>query len=441
VALMLDNIARHRRRRAALEARLIALREREGERVSLSEALTDAAYAEMIDALALARDQIEVPTGVETSEERLEMADRLRRTVDGTLRPLSHRLYAAGRVQPKARESWHAIRSAFRVQQVFPVATAAIITIIMIPIAANPIGGIALGAVALALLAGVRVATSRVDGLKRYEFVMAMVVLGGGSALAALLVTGIVGGDFTVTAMAAGGIFPVSVMVVTSATIMAKRGEDERTASLEQEVTAREVDGLVADRELARASRDLAQYVHGTLQSHLLATAFSIERAVAADDDAAFAQAVEDARAALHSTPQVRPDAGSEGLDAEVREAAALWDGFMGIDVRIDASLDDVPRGVVVDVGRVVAEALGNSWKHGRARSVEVDIAPASGDHLLVRVSDDGRPPAGGPPGMGSAWLDFVAPGGWSLAAAPQGGSVLEVMLPTAPVAAMGLQR
>lgn len=433
LALVLDNVSRHRRRRADLRARLVALRERDGERITLSDALTDAAYAELVDALAEARGQLEVPLGAESSDERLAMADRLRHAVDSTLRPLSHRLYSAGRADADTGQSWQALRSAFRRQPVFPVATAAMVTVFMIPLAINPIGGIMLGGTSLLLLLAVRAASGQSAWVQRHEFPVAVVVLGAGCAVAAVFVRGIIGDGLNVTALTAGGIVPVAMLMITSTAITAWRGEDVLTASLEDEVSAREVDGLVADRELARVSRDLAQYVHGTLQSHLLATAFAIERAVEAGDDAAFAEAVDEARAALQSPPGSSVDAGEHGVDAEVAEAVALWRGFMEVEVTIDPALDEMTAGAVVDVGRVVGEALGNAWKHGRARHARVDVRPHDRDTVRVEVTDDGSAPTGGPPGMGSAWLDFVAPGEWSLSADPAGGASLVVHLAIAP--------
>lgn len=433
LALVLDNVARHRRRRADLRARLVALHEREGERITLSDALTDAAYAELVEALAEARGQLEAPLGAESSDERLAMADRLRHAVDSTLRPLSHRLYSAGRSEADPRQSWQALRSAFRRQPIFPAATALMVTLFMIPLAINPIGGFMMGATSLVLLWAVRATAGQSAWVRRHEFPVAVVVLGVGSATASVLVRGIVGDGFTLTALTAGGIVPVAMLMITSTAITAWRGEDVLTASLEEEVSAREVEGLVADRELARVSRDLAQYVHGTLQSHLLATAFAIERAVEAGDDAAFARAVDEARAALQSPPDARVGAGEHGLGAEVAEAVSLWRGFMEVDVTIDPELATLPAGTVVDVGRVVGEALGNAWKHGRARHARVEVRLDRRDVVRVVVDDDGSAPAGGPPGMGSAWLDFVAPGAWGLSAGPAGGSSLVVDLVVAP--------
>jgi len=440
LALVADDIARNRERRAALRGRLIALREREGERVNLSDALTDAAYAEMIDALADARERIEVPTGSETSEQRLAMADSLRRTVDSTLRPLSHRLYATGRIEADPRQSWRALRSAFQAQSVFPAATAAIVTVIMVPVALNPLGGVVMGAITLTVLSVVH-ALARGSAFRAREFPVALVSLALAGGLVAGALRMLFGDGFSFSAVAAGGIIPVALLIITSSAVTAIRGDDVLTASLEEEVTAREIDGLVADRELARASRDLAQYVHGTLQSHLLATAFAIERAVEVGDDAAFARAVEEARTALQEMPTEHRDAGARGLRAEVDEAAALWQGFMQVDVTIGPGLDALPRGVVADVGRVVGEALGNSWKHGRARRAHVEVHSPDTTTVAVRVTDDGRPPLGGVPGMGSAWLDFVAPGSWSLTAAPDGGSRLEVRLALAMNAPVGARQ
>ena len=89
--------------------------------------------------------------------------------------------------------------------------------------------------------------------------------------------------------------------------------------------------------------------------------------------------------------------------------------------------------GQVEDVARVVGEAVANARKHGAARSAQVTVTGAHGAVDVV-VLDDGSGPDEGLPGMGSAWLDFVAPGAWALEPGPDGtGTRLHVRLAAAP--------
>jgi signal transduction histidine kinase len=180
---------------------------------------------------------------------------------------------------------------------------------------------------------------------------------------------------------------------------------------------ARTVDALAMDREIVRVSRLLAQYVHGTLQSHLLATAYALENAELVQGGAA--GVLQRARSAFEA--EVAVSAGSTTLAGEIDRRASLWSGFMVVDIEVGRAKGALPPAVIADAGRVVEEALSNAHKHGDARSVSV-VAERVGDSTLqIRVTDDGTGLADVRPGMGSAWLDFVAPDAWSLTPGPGG--------------------
>jgi glucose-6-phosphate-specific signal transduction histidine kinase len=85
---------------------------------------------------------------------------------------------------------------------------------------------------------------------------------------------------------------------------------------------------------------------------------------------------------------------------------------------------------MVADVGRIVEEGIGNAKKHGGARRIHVAVEQLPPELLRISISDDGRGPAAGAPGLGASLLDEVAPGRWALRPNPAGaGSVLIVDL------------
>ncbi len=432
IALLRDAIDRHRRERAALVARLAALREISGERTELAQAINDAAYAEMMSVLDDARRGMEVPVGEMSVDDRLALAHDLRRTVNEQLRPISHRLYAdSRRPEPTQATGIRAMVASLRRHPIFPFASALVVLGVSSAFAEYAIGPLLVAGLVWGSLAAVAAAARRVPGVRRHQMLLGLVVASvlGAAAVSLLRVSD---GESNVVGVSITALLMVATMIVFTSLVGALVTNDGANAQLAQEVDARELEAMLVSRELARTSRDLAQYVHGTLQANLLATALALEQAAESGDERAFARALADARASLASQPEDASDTDPD-LPAALTRVADLWRGFLG--VRIDVAADlrgPMPPALVSDVSRIVGEAVANARKHGAARDVRVTVRRApDGEHLHVTVADDGSGPAGGVKGMGAAWLDFIAPGAWTLTPCPDGtGACLDVHLP-----------
>lgn len=428
IALVMDMLFRLRDKRTALRARLVALREQDLERSGLADAMTDAVYGEVAAVLDDARRHLEVPVGEADLEDRLAVAQNLRESVDRTLRPLSHRLYAAGEQHPGPAAEQRLRPSSLLSLPVFPVPVAIVLMLFTVGASDYPLAGLFIGVVAFLVLFAVSRAARLWPALRDGQLVVGAVSLFVAGSLSMLLVRYVADAPRGWVVIMVPALVMVVFMLMVSA-VGAVLGETaDSIERLEQQVVAREVDAHVANREIARASRDVAQHVHGTLQSQLLATAFAIERAADSGDDAAFQHALAEARAALEqgAVRHVAP----RDLQAELDGIAGLWRGFVDVSVEIDAALPALPSATVGDIARIAGEAVANARKHGLARHADVLVAPVAGA-VRVTITDDGAGPQGGVPGMGSAWLDFIVPGGWSLRPGPGGhGARLDVVLP-----------
>ena len=428
LALVFARAARARARHAALEVRLAALREREMDRDQLTTAITHAAYAEAIAALEDARRGLTAPVGEMTTEDRLAVAAQLRATVDDTLRPLSRRLHGALRDDPPPRGvlgiPWAGIRSF----PIMPITSGLVLAVITLPMAVNPVSAVMVGFVAWVVLAGVVAVARRYAWAASHRVVLAMgimVMVGAALGVGSRAATGNPAG--WQVALATAVVAPLVVLLVSAAGSVV-RGEREATALLLQQVREREVEARAADRDIARATRDLAQYVHGTMQSRLLSIAFAVEQAARAGDDREFRDALRAARAALDDLPP--PSAPAPDLRAALDGIADVWRGFVDVVVTIDPTAAQLSRAAVADVARVGEEAVSNAHKHGGARRVWIGVAVADGC-VTVQVTDDGTGPSAGVPGMGAAWLDFVAPDSWTLSHGAGGsGAELVAVLP-----------
>jgi len=210
---------------------------------------------------------------------------------------------------------------------------------------------------------------------------------------------------------------------------------------------------------LARADeqvrRDVAEILHGLVQSRLLAAQLRLEMAaglVASSPERAVSEIraatevlddvrANDVRAASH---QLHPPAIRVGLLVALRSLIARFEGEFGLEVDLDvgpgvAMLDD-PTGVVLDEGlrlvlyRALDAALGNAHRHGGATHAQVELHLLEGPRLQMLVTDNGR---GLPeqPEMGLGLGGVAARvehrrGSWALGHGPDGGARLVVTVP-----------
>ncbi len=424
------------RRREELVGQLLEIRARDRALADLSAGIRASIQDEIDDATRGIREQLSATPA--TERERADFARGLANAVDRDLRPLSQRLNAvtATPLPPPAAGVGRALWSELRVQ---PVLTA-LVGVALAYLFLSPIVGLAEGlvrsvATGIYLLIGASLTrwlarrSTRVD---RWQLPVATVLSGAlifGNAAAVHQFTDAWTGAPLIIAIIVGA--PLSIAVASLIAWVRTRWSGA-IGDLTMDVDEAQLDALAANREFVRVSRELAQYVHGTLQSHLLATAFAVENAERSHDPALVTAAVEGARAAF-----ARPGEGTTGnghdLADALAEQAAVWEGFVDLSTDIDPSLFDLPGRRAADIARVVEEAVSNSRKHGGARSVSVRVQRLEqdgGQSARVTVTDDGSGPVDGPKGMGSSLLDEIAPGAWSLDRGRAGGAVLTATVP-----------
>lgn len=438
MSLIFDDIARYGRERDALLGRLLALREQSADRSGLTESIQAAVQAEVRVATdPILADLTAAPANL-TPADRLAMAERLEQVAMQELRPLSQRLHAASEVAPVSEPYVRqAVWTIFRTQRLEPWLASLVGGVFFLLFNAVRYD-LQLGVAQFVAQTGLMYATlgplAALDERRRREgrhfpaLPLGIVLVGLLTGIKGLIVQFAILGDADVPAVVLASLWAPLVVIAVSFTVGALRQRRDGLADLVFEVDERTLDAIIANRELVRVSRELAQHVHGTLQSTLLATAFAVESATRTNDTAAFERAVDEARIALQTTPELA--AAETDLDAEVARRLALWEGFLDIedDVHVDGPL---PPSVVRDIGRALEEGISNARKHGRASRIAVRVT-RDGDGVLLEVADDGTGSAGGLPGMGSRILDEIAPGGWTLEPRPAGGAVLTVRLAVA---------
>ena len=224
------------------------------------------------------------------------------------------------------------------------------------------------------------------------------------------------------------GVFIVLMTIVVSWAQAALRTQDARLRSLRSLAENAEFERLALEAATEQMQRELALYLHGTVQAGLVASAYSIQDAVNRGDTAALEAAIADARASIARVGQDAGDTTAHDLVSLRATINERWDGAIAINWHLPTT---EPEPVIVTrIDNVLQECLANATIHGAATEATVRIA-VEDDDVIVEVTDDGTGVGDGKPGLGSAVLNEATGGQWSIASVPTGGAQVRAVVPT----------
>lgn len=207
---------------------------------------------------------------------------------------------------------------------------------------------------------------------------------------------------------------PIAAVFITMA-VNAVRHRSDLLNALQ-----RRIDDDVATL-LVGATKDAQQlsvFMHHSVQSELAAIALNLREAASTDDANTADAARRNALKHLDELAALDPDSPpwlQKGTSiTRIHDVVAAWQGIASIELGLPP--EDSLRADQWHVAeRVIEEGLANAVRHGHATRIEV-IARAREGILELEISDDGSTdPASAPRGIGSQWLDRIAPGDWEL--------------------------
>jgi signal transduction histidine kinase len=207
-------------------------------------------------------------------------------------------------------------------------------------------------------------------------------------------------------------------------------GQHAEAEFLERQLSKEQLQAMLLKREEERLSRELAKYLHGTIQSRLMASAMAIERAGRKGDKTALKRELAQAYASLKVPSASYFAAPAESFRDEIMQAVEKWKNLMEIKVSIDKGIKDFDSSKAQEVGNAINEGLSNAFRHGSASNVKLSIKK-TGKSILVQIVDDGEGPKKGKGGLGTEWFNAIAGKSWSLKPNVKGkGSTLELHIP-----------
>jgi signal transduction histidine kinase len=191
-------------------------------------------------------------------------------------------------------------------------------------------------------------------------------------------------------------------------------------------IESNSLDQLLIQKETSQVRQDIARYLHGNLQSRVMALGLSLQ-VTEVKDQKNMDSALTIASSLLDSPFSELITTEEKSLTDEVAYNISRWDGLLKIDSHIaipDLALSPIQ---IRAVGAAIEEALANALRHGLAKEIGIRIYE-DGIGLTLTIQDDGIGPRNTPPGLGSRLFDTVATRGWSLKYRPDDlGSIVEL--------------
>ena len=362
------------------------------------------------------------------------LSDILLDAAAGYVRPESHRLWQERDGMPR-RSSLGDLERASLAAPLPIVLPYVMWATVVVPAAAVHLGGATRLAGALAVLAAMAVLYPLGSAaIRRYApaphylraRLLSLVVMIP-AALIGPIVAAALGLDATSTLER---VVPVAVIVALTIAVSwaqaALRLADTRLHTLRNHAEEAEFERLALEAATEQMQRDLALYLHGTVQAGLVASAYAIQDAAARGDKIALEQAIDGARAAAarvdEHTPAVTRDL------AAVRAAIdETWGGVLAVHWILPDS--ELSATVVDRLGKVARECLANASIHGAASEATVRIV-AESDCVIVEITDNGSGLGDGKPGLGSAVLNEATAGQWTIASVATGGAQVRAVVP-----------
>jgi two-component sensor histidine kinase len=201
-------------------------------------------------------------------------------------------------------------------------------------------------------------------------------------------------------------------------------GQAAEMEFIRSQLSSAEISSLLVKREEARISRELAKYLHGTIQSRLMASAMEVERAGRSGDKSAIDREIAKAYKTLTLPDESYFSAPEETLEEELKKVAAKWNHLLKIRISLSKNLPELESNISQDIGNVVNEALANSFRHGEATSVSITITKIKND-VLIQISDNGVGISKGKPGLGTDAFTALAGSAWKLTKSKNGSGTL----------------
>lgn len=198
------------------------------------------------------------------------------------------------------------------------------------------------------------------------------------------------------------------------------RQRQEILTDLQGRIDKSRVRMISENNETIRLSNDMAKYLHGNLQSRLMASAFAIEAAGNARDSKSLSGEIEKARQSITTPFDQFTSQDLGNIMVELSRLIVMWEGVLSAEISFTGAIDDVSATDTRNIVHVVEEAFSNALRHGLATEATIDLK-SDPIEITLTVTDNGIGPRTGNPGLGSSLFNSIAGSNWSLSRGNEG--------------------
>ncbi len=189
---------------------------------------------------------------------------------------------------------------------------------------------------------------------------------------------------------------------------------------VESKIEASMIQALSSEQLTLRFSKDLAKYLHGNLQSRLMAIAFAIEASGATSDHAELSAQLELARQVLAMPFDQYFEIVPNSFTVEIKKLTDNWSPLLLTSLVFSGSDEQFSTAESSATILCIEEGLANAHHHGCADEVVITVSTTKDTHAISLI-DNGIGPRAGDPGLGSMLFNSIAGSNWSLSKGPEG--------------------
>lgn len=358
------------------------------------------------------------------------LADKLREFTDSEVRPLSHKMWAADIKQKSRFPFWKLVQLA---------------------ITDNPLPAIVYGVVALWLMGINSIGQfGWLNGLMFFgldvlvfllvlwAFKKAFIFRSATNAFlfptvataAIFFVRSFIRPEFTAQQLLIGiavlWIWLFTSLVFAGGIVQAIKTQNQILADLEQDLLAGETLSYLQQEIQSKGTTDLAKYIHGNVQSRLMAYSLRIKQAVDEGDTDSALMVRKQAKELIENPLAEYKPAAQKSLPETLLELQESWRGV--IEVEIES--DEISPELWQPVQEIVFEGVSNAYKHGFAKNIKISIRNTEAG-VKIKVIDDGIGPRESAGGYGLRMVREQTNDNFSLELSENGeGSTLTALVP-----------
>ena len=162
------------------------------------------------------------------------------------------------------------------------------------------------------------------------------------------------------------------------------------------------------------AEYQLARYLHGTLQTRLLASAFRLRNLPVDSRSSNYDDEIEKVLSHFDFSGNRMYEYQNLTLSSEIVNLIESWDGLLNISTKIEVSDGEISDKNTTAIRDILEEALANAFRHGKATEIIISIHLNNQD-IVITSEDNGSHFRESKLGMGSKLFESATKGHWSL--------------------------